>query len=78
LIKSSRKCKKYNRNIKSGASMASSFWELLLVLVIVFILFGAGKLPKVMGEVGKGIKSLRDGLKDDSNDKNEPLSDQKQ
>ncbi len=58
--------------------MASSFWELLLVLVIVFILFGAGKLPKVMGEVGKGIKSLRDGLKDDSNDKNEPLSDQKQ
>jgi len=44
--------------------MAGSMWELLLVLVIVFVLFGAGKLPKVMGDMGKGIKSLRDGLKD--------------
>lgn len=49
----------------------ASFWELLLVLVIVFVLFGAGKLPKVMGEFGRGIKSLRDGLKDNSAEKNE-------
>jgi sec-independent protein translocase protein TatA len=45
-------------------------WELLLILVIVFVLFGAGKLPKVMGDLGKGIRSLRDGLKEDSS-KNE-------
>ena len=45
--------------------MAGSFWELLLVLMIVFVLFGAGKLPKVMGDIGKGIRSLRDGLKED-------------
>lgn len=45
--------------------MAIGFWQLLLVLMIVFVLFGAGKLPKVMGEFGRGIKSLRDGLKDD-------------
>tara|TARA_B100001564_G_C20564058_1_gene635150 strand:+ start:412 stop:633 length:222 start_codon:yes stop_codon:yes gene_type:complete len=37
-------------------------WQLVLILVIVFILFGAGKLPKVMGDVGKGVKNLRDGL----------------
>jgi sec-independent protein translocase protein TatA len=45
--------------------MAIGFWQLLLVLMIVFVLFGAGKLPKVMGELGRGIKSLRDGLKED-------------
>ncbi|MDE3060266.1 MAG: twin-arginine translocase TatA/TatE family subunit [Pseudomonadota bacterium] len=43
--------------------MGLSFWHLLLVLIVVFILFGAGKLPKVMGDVGKGIRNLREGLK---------------
>jgi sec-independent protein translocase protein TatA len=43
--------------------MSISIWQLLLILVIVFILFGAGKLPRVMGDVGKGIRSLKDGLK---------------
>ena len=40
-----------------------SFWHLLVVLVVVFIVFGAGKLPRVMGDLGKGIRSFRDGLK---------------
>ncbi len=40
-----------------------SFWHLLLVLIVVFVIFGAGKLPRVMGDVGKGIRSLREGLK---------------
>lgn len=43
--------------------MGMSFWHLLLVLIVVFIIFGAGKLPRVMGDVGKGIRSLREGLK---------------
>ena len=43
--------------------MGLSFWHLLLVLIVVFILFGACKLPKVMGDVGKGIRNLREGLK---------------
>lgn len=43
--------------------MGMSFWHLLLVLIVVFIVFGAGKLPRVMGDVGKGIRSLREGLK---------------
>jgi sec-independent protein translocase protein TatA len=37
-----------------------SFSHLLLVLVVVLILFGAGKLPKVMGDIGKGIRNFRD------------------
>lgn len=43
--------------------MGLSFWHMLLVLIVVFVLFGAGKLPKVMGDVGKGIRNLREGLK---------------
>jgi sec-independent protein translocase protein TatA len=37
-----------------------SFSHLLLVLVVVLILFGAGKLPKVMGDIGKGLRNFRD------------------
>lgn len=37
--------------------------KLLLILVIVFVIFGAGKLPRVMGDIGKGIRSLKEGLK---------------
>lgn len=43
--------------------MGMSFWHLLLILIVVFTIFGAGRLPKVMGDVGKGVRSLRDGLK---------------
>jgi sec-independent protein translocase protein TatA len=45
--------------------MGMSFSHLLLVLVIVFVIFGAGKLPKVMGDIGKGVRSMREGLKGD-------------
>lgn len=38
--------------------------EILLILVIVAIIFGAGKLPKVMGDFGKGIRNFKDGMKD--------------
>jgi|CXWL01.1.fsa_nt_gi sec-independent protein translocase protein TatA len=48
--------------------------HLLLVLAIVLLVFGT-RLPKVMGDIGKGIRSFRDGLKGDENkkieDKNE-------
>ena len=40
-------------------------WEIILILVIVLIVFGAGKLPKVAGELEKGIKSFKQGLKDE-------------
>lgn len=42
-----------------------SISHLLLVLVIVFVLFGAGKLPKVMGDIGRGIRNMRDELNRD-------------
>jgi sec-independent protein translocase protein TatA len=45
--------------------MEFSLLKLVLILVIVFVIFGAGKLPQVMGDIGKGIRSLKDGLKGD-------------
>jgi len=46
--------------------MGISFWNLLLILLIVFVVFGAGKLPKVMGDLGKGLKSLKEGMNEDT------------
>ncbi len=43
--------------------MGFSITHLLLFLAIVLIIFGAGKLPRVMGDIGKGVRSLREGLK---------------
>jgi len=37
----------------------------MLVLLVVLILFGAGKLPQVMADLGKGILSFKDGMKDE-------------
>ena len=34
--------------------------ELIFILVIVLIVFGAGKLPEVLGQLGKGVKTFRD------------------
>ncbi|MCB1969644.1 MAG: twin-arginine translocase TatA/TatE family subunit [Geminicoccaceae bacterium] len=48
--------------------MSIGIWQVVLILMIVLILFGAGKLPKVMGDVAKGVKSFKSGLKDDDDD----------
>ena len=42
-----------------------SIWHWLIVLVIVLLLFGAGKIPKLMGDMAKGVKSFKKGLADD-------------
>ncbi len=42
-----------------------SLGHLVIILVIVLVLFGAGKLPKVMEDLGKGLKAFKDGMKGD-------------
>jgi len=37
-------------------------WEIIIVLVIVLLLFGPGRITKIAGEMGKGIKEFKDGL----------------
>jgi len=51
-----------------------SLTQLLIILFIILILFGAGKLPKVMGDLGRGLKAFRDEMKDDK-DKNKDNKD---
>jgi len=43
----------------------TSIWHWLVVLAIVLLVFGAGKLPKVAGDLAKGIKNFKSGLKDE-------------
>lgn len=42
--------------------MRFSGWEIVIVLVIVLLLFGPGRITKIAGEMGKGIKEFKDGL----------------
>ena len=44
--------------------MSFGMVEMVLVLVVVLMLFGVGKLPQVMGDLAKGVRNFRDGLKD--------------
>jgi len=39
--------------------------ELVIILVIIVIIFGAGKLPEIGGGIGKGIKNFKDATKDE-------------
>lgn len=53
--------------------------ELVFVLVIVLIVFGAGKLPDVLGQLGRGVKTFRDestGDKPSTTSTSTPTSDQ--
>jgi len=45
-----------------------SIWHWVIVLVIVLLLFGSGKISNIMGDVAKGIKSFKKGMKDDEDD----------
>jgi sec-independent protein translocase protein TatA len=55
--------------------------ELIIVLIIILLLFGPGRIGKVAGELGKGIRNFREGLsgKDEgTTDKTEPPKDPNQ
>jgi sec-independent protein translocase protein TatA len=43
-------------------AMNFGIWEILLILLVGVIIFGAGKLPTVMGDLGKGIKNFKSSL----------------
>jgi sec-independent protein translocase protein TatA len=44
---------------------AMSFWHWALVILVVVLLFGRGKVSDLMGDVAKGIKSFKKGMADD-------------
>jgi sec-independent protein translocase protein TatA len=44
--------------------MGISFWHIIIVLVVVLLLFGAGKIPRLMKDLGSGITAFKKGLKE--------------
>lgn len=45
-----------------------SIWHWVVILVVVLLLFGAGKIPRLMGDVAKGINAFKRGLKEETPD----------
>ena len=49
--------------------MGISFWQIAIVVVLVVLLFGRGKISSLMGDVAKGIKSFKKGMSSEDNNK---------
>lgn len=49
--------------------MSLGIGQILLILLVVLIIFGAGKLPKVMADLGKGLRSFKEGLNGEEDEK---------
>ena len=58
--------------------MSIGFWQIAIVIVLVVLLFGRGKISSLMGDVAKGIKSFKKGMKDPIQDQSDSNSSQNQ
>tara|TARA_Y100000768_G_scaffold247373_1_gene187684 strand:+ start:291 stop:488 length:198 start_codon:yes stop_codon:yes gene_type:complete len=52
--------------------MSIGFWQIAVVVILVVLLFGRGKISSLMGDVAKGIKSFKKGMATDTNDDSQP------
>jgi|TARA_B110000116_G_scaffold114650_1_gene99663 sec-independent protein translocase protein TatA len=55
--------------------MSIGFWQIAIVVVLVVLLFGRGKISSLMGDVAKGIKSFKKGMSDTPDNTNPTSSD---
>ena len=51
--------------------MSIGFWQIAIVVILVVLLFGRGKISSLMGDVAKGIKSFKKGMSDDTSTSNQ-------
>ena len=49
--------------------MSIGFWQILIVVALVVLIFGRGKISGLMGDVAQGIKSFKRGMAEDDADK---------
>ena len=49
-----------------------SIWHWMIVLVVLLLLFGRGKIPALMGDMAKGIKAFKSGMKEDQDAETPP------
>ena len=52
--------------------MSIGFWQLAIVVILVVLLFGRGKISSLMGAVAKGIKSFKKGMATDVTEESNP------
>ena len=52
--------------------MGFSIWQIAVVVILVVLLFGRGKISSLMGDVAKGIKSFKKGMSSDTIEDNQP------
>ena len=52
--------------------MSIGIWQIAIVVILVVLLFGRGKISSLMGDVAKGIKSFKKGMASDVTDDREP------
>ena len=55
--------------------MGISFWQIAIVVVLIVLLFGRGKISSLMGDVAKGIKSFKKGMSSDNDDQSKSDTD---
>lgn len=61
-----------------GTGMSIGFFQLLIILLIILVLFGRGKLPALAEDLGKSVSSFKKGLKDEEDDKKSPAAETKE
>ncbi|MEO1703369.1 MAG: twin-arginine translocase TatA/TatE family subunit [Pseudomonadota bacterium] len=54
---------------------AFSIWQWLIVLAIILLLFGTGRIAPLMGEMAKGLKAFRKGMADDPDEAKDAAND---
>ena len=52
--------------------MGFSIWQIAVVVILVVLLFGRGRISSLMGDVAKGIKSFKKGMSSDAIDESQP------
>lgn len=58
-------------------TMGLGFWQILLIVLLLVLLFGRGKISDLMGDMAKGIKSFKSGLSDEDDDEDKPVIEHK-
>ena len=56
--------------------MSIGFWQIAIVVILVVLLFGRGKISSLMGDVAKGIKSFKKGMATDVTDETQDVTDE--
>ena len=58
--------------------MTPGIWQILLIVLVVLLIFGAGKLPSVMGDLAKGVRNFKKGLNEEEKGTSEQNPDKKE